>query len=738
LALAGDGESRLAIDIVDRTLPAGPVLRARTIAPQVAPVPVPRRTATESERTAADDSASVPSSTLSEEPVEPRMAEARDRLILQLQRAAEAGMIDLASPLPEVEDPTVMAAAEAAQLTPEAPETPEDPPVDGAITETRPTDPPTPSETRTAAAATPSATETGPPAVTTASRSDPDGEPTVEGAADGPAMTSAFDADPETDIDTGVEVSEVAAKPMIALECYGPEVLALMPEDAGFAARLSELRSDLLGEFDRPNRDAVEALARHYLAHGLGFEARALMTSLLPEDALTPVLASLGTAIEGAPLPDEHALSKSDCTGEQAAWQALIAHQRGDVAGVLDAAERSGRAIEAMAEPHRSRIAVAIAHAAADADRWSMVRAQQMIARRGDRRGELADGQRVLLDARIAEHDGNLDRAVDLYRRLWSRGGDAGADAMIRIARLVTEEGMADPGDTLLLRLDLGAAAFAYRGTPRGAAAVIAEAELRAAAFGRIEALDLLALARSDGTLDAEEHTAAVERLTLDPAIDPGEEPLAILVERAPDRFAGALREPGFRVALARSYMDLGLPDRAEDQLESGDLADGMLAAELGEAYLAAGRPGDAERLALLVRDPERRAVIQAEALGARGQPAQGLETLLLADAGDPELRARLAWEAEDWPEAVRALDDAVATEPTPDLTARLALAMRRAGVGDASDGLAAGDPRLSTAMAELATDNQSDFVATPENVARLLEELRSETDAIRELLEDG
>ncbi|MEO1599535.1 MAG: hypothetical protein AAFU49_03540 [Pseudomonadota bacterium] len=710
LALAGDGESRLAIDVVGRLLPAGPTLRARSIAPVAAPLPAPR-----AERTAATR---PEAQSASAEPVDASLAEARDRLILQLQRAADAGMIELAEPLPELESPAARTAQETATSPEDAPAVPD-------VTAS-PTSPVSDMPLRAGSGTLAPDADDRLATIVTPEEAAPEARATPE--AEAPLTDPMASGDP--------------AVPNGEPECYGPADLALAAAEPGapFLERLSELRGTLLGEFDRPTPDAVEALARHYIAHGLGLEAYGLVSTLLSKHDRAPLLASLALAVEGEPLPLGHALSAKGCEGEHAAWQALIAADAGDAAAALAAAERIGTALEAMADPLRSQISVAIGLSAVEEEQWATARAYRRIARRGDRLGADLGAARLSLEERLAEQDGEIDKAVALARQAWARGGAPGVEAMIRLARLVTEEGVADPGDTHLLRLDLGAAALTHRGTDLGARAILAEASLRAAAFGRAEALDLLALARSDGTLDAARHAQAVQEFSLAGTDATDEEPLGLLVQRDPERFAGALQEPAFRTALARSYLEMGLPGRAEDVLQTGDLVGDELVSELARAYLSGARPGDAERVALLIEDPKVGAEIEAGALAARDAPAEGLALLRAADAGTPELRARLAWEAEDWGSAAEALQMQLAETPDPKVAARLALALRRAGSDAASDrsAFAAGDPRLTDAMTSLASDTPAQFDPNTAGVARLLEEMRAETAAIREMLNDG
>lgn len=663
------GTERLAIDILP--IPPGPRVSTDPIA---APPPSPRPVATDP----GDARAVLPSEIADPRqvdeavlPVDP-MGQARARLLEQLERAAEAGIIDLAERSVSDEERDDMPAVAAQQR-----ETP------------APASEPEPAQ---------------------------DSEPSIV-------------AGPEEEIRAATGPARHLAVPPGRPECAQEADLALQPPGPDFVERQSSLRVRLVGEFDRADIDAAEALARHYLNHGLGAEAYRIAEDHDIAPRRQALLATLALAIDGRPLPEGHALSAEDCGPRAEAWRALVEATAGNVDQAITAARRGRPAIEEMAEPLRTRLAAALGNLAAVAGRWSDARAMRAIARRGDRMGAPATPERRLLDARIAEASGDAEMALALYRDLWADGGEPGAEAMIAIAGLLVDGRLPAAADTHLLRLDLGAVARERRGDDLGMRALRAEAALRHATFGREAAVELLAFGVEAGLIDPADRADTVARLALAQSAEPSD-PLAIAYELAPERYRGALGDPGFRRALARSYAAVGLAGRAEGVLRSVDRADPKLLLEIAQAYQAQGAARETLRLLQALPESPRRAEIQAAAQAAVGSPGAALAELTAADAGTPELRARLAWAAADWPAAAEALSEAIANQPDPALAARLALARQRAG--DRTP-----DAFAATTGIGAAADLEP-FQATRDGVERLLGDLHSETQMLRELLNDG
>ena len=90
------------------------------------------------------------------------------------------------------------------------------------------------------------------------------------------------------------------------------------------AEQIASARNGLLGEFDKPQPDQVEALARVYVALGFGAEARLLLRSLAAPSDTTRALEFMAAEIEDLPRPDGNAiLSMGNCNGKVALWALL-------------------------------------------------------------------------------------------------------------------------------------------------------------------------------------------------------------------------------------------------------------------------------------------------------------------------------------------------------------------------------------------------------------------------------
>ncbi len=673
VALSGDGEARLAIDIVGAGLPPGPRLRARGPAPARAPLPPVRG-----------------GGSPGQEDLRPDIAEARARLLAQLERAAAAGLVTL-KPEAGAEPSGALQGAE-----PPPAETP------GPL-----------ADTVDAPAAAPTAgREAGARAAPAPEPAAPEARPAA--AAGRRPAGARGDAAPEP-------ASVAAARPETA-DCHPDAAFTLPdPQDEPFAAALATRRAALLGEFDRPDPAAVADLARLYLAHGLGPEARQAVDGLGAGEA-GPLLSAMADIVTGRPPASPGALAASGCGGLHELWRrvgrAALLEPASDAADMPDAATRE--TLEAMHEPLRSRFAVALAADALRAGGLPAARVFRSVARRGDRAGRPLPPARRLLEARLARAEGDHTGARDLYLGLWAEGGTAGAEAMLALSEMALSGALPGAADTHLLRLDLGALALSERGTALGARALAAEAKLAARALGREAGLDLLAHGLADGTLDADAHAAAAAEIA---EIAPGAEettPLALLYARAPERYRGALAEPAFRAAVARSFAEIGLPERGAALLAPGDLADPALAAALAEGHLSWGAPREALTLAEGLPEGAERADLAARALAALGRPGEALARLEAAGIGTPARRARLAWAAEDWPAAAAALEAQAAEAPSPEVAARLEIAAARAG-RPAPQAAPAAPPPSSAA-----------------EVAPYLERLRAETAAMKEVLADG
>lgn len=611
------------------------------------------------------------------------LAEVRRRLVAQLERAAEAGLITLQ-------------------------------PVPGGI-EAAPAPAPAPPTRRSRA---PEPTPE-------------DGRPEASQAAVASPRSKAFADRPDRDPAAapprarGPNAASPARSPAPPATCPEPETLDLPARHAlaDPAAELARLRRGLLGEFDAPRAGAANDLARFYLTVGLTAEARAVLEAFAepgPEqDTLVWMAGVLGSG-PAAPWPDQ------ECDDLAALWRAAAAAERGEIERALALARRSGRALQRVAPSLRQDFAGRLGHAAADIGDWAGAMRFHALARRSVPRSVPDPSSLIDLSARIALSAGRVDDGLRHLRRLWARypADPAAGEAILSLARLVMSGDVPGAEDTAELRRDLGSLSLLARGTPAGSTAAALESRLAARAFGKTTGMDLLALHRRQGTVSEPVYARTVNAITAESGDAGQDPPLALMFSRGPERFSPVLDDPAFRSALALSFARIGQPGRAEQVLEPQERALPRVAGALAEAYLDAGRPSAAASMAARLPEGERKAVILARALAAQGRPDRALAVLSASGVDRPELSARLAWAARDWRAAAATLARLAETSPRPDVRARLATARQRAGSLDPGPELAPGsEPGAMRAEARLAP---------------YLDNLKTEIDSIREVLGDG
>lgn len=706
VAIMGDGAGELTVDIVGE-LPAAPAPAevASGPAPLAAPMPRPRSGGEPVDATAeAGPSEGEPSGTPAAEPDVLDPEAARERLLRELERAAAAGMVTLLDP----EDPLASPPPGAGADAPASAASEEEPPA--SVPETMPELPEAPPA---APGETPGPDMAGPPAAA----SDPDPDP---GLAEAPALP-----------DTGPPAGE----PLACLTDSELDFSLPDPNVAAFAG-VAELRSRLLGEFDRPAPEAVSELARRYLHFGLGVEAGAVVADFGLDGPEAAALAEIAAMVENrrpvAPSP----FRAEACSGHHALWAAAGLAVRGDAEGALAAEARSGRSLERL--PVRLRLIVAsrLGHAAADLGNWRAARRFHAMGERSAvRPDDRFEASLRHLEARLAGARGETAEARRLLAALARRSDPVGVEAQIALADLLR----ADPGpEASGLILDLGASALAFRGTEIGDRALVAEAKLLRSTAGMQAALELAGHAAATGLLDDEAYVE-LARAIAGPADGTADrDALAHAYLADPGRFGAAMAEPELRRELIRALAAAGLPRLAEALLREEADVSGSLSHAVAVAYLEVGEPARAldagaglgglaearltmAEAALLTDDPD-------WALDALGPDAAGSENMA-------EVLARAAWRAGDWPAAAAAYAQVLKQAPGRDAAVRRALSAWRAGAGDLP-----GDARavLAASAPDMLPGLEALFAVAPATAETLLEGTAEEAAMLRRLLQNG
>ena len=737
VAVRGDGE-RLVIDVVGAGRVARPVYRDAGPAPRLAPLPLARHAGAAVAMGVTDGQ---------------RVEETRIRLLEELRRAAETGLVtlrlDADGALAQVggQAPTPDRGPE-----PEPEGTPGEPAGDApelAADDVEPGE----SVARAAAPEAPVLAGTTAPGQPAGPHPLPGTLPPIE------RDTQAASVPPGRQPDLVPDL--VAASPAPA--CFGNEAFRLtdpLPPNT-LIAEIGRLRRALVGEFDRADIPSALSLARLYLAHGLGVEALGVLAEFAPDAPETGLLAALAWLAEDRPLPVPNILSVSGCTGQHALWQALDAALAEHPAEALEREAAAAGALEQTARGLRGRIAVRLGLAATAEHDWIAAHRLNAMAKRA-LAGDDRDGQemRLLLEAKLSLGRGDMATALARLKTLRGARSPAGAEALLMLAGLAADPANGAGVRPDRLRLDLGVLALAQRDTPLGGRAFLGEAELTGHLFGRDAAFELLAYGYAARMISEPVYRDALGAVGAFQPEGRDDTPLALVYEADPERFAQTLEDPGFRLALARSYIGFGAPVLAEAILRPGDLQDEVVLGDLARIYLEIGETDAADRFARRLPESPARAAIDAGVALARGDAVAALAALNAAGATASQ-RARTAWAAGDWPASARALAEEIAaresgagrdedaSQPASEgtmspaaLAARLALAARRAGRAAAPPeavSLAAAEPGLAAglqAMFAPAADELAD--PSPAAVAAYLEGVSAEARLFEELLEDG
>jgi tetratricopeptide (TPR) repeat protein len=408
--------------------------------------------------------------------------------------------------------------------------------------------------------------------------------------------------------------------------------IAAWGTDAPADRQISEARSALVGEFDRPDLAAVESLARLYIFLGMGAEARQVLQTFGAHPESAGTLHDIARLVDGIDLPAESQLSRmAGCDGAIALWAFL-----GSGGATADAnTEAILLAFSALPGHLRLLLGERLAEQFLAAGNGAAARA---VLNATARAGPSARREVAALAARIGIEGDSPEQAEGALLRIATSNDPLSRQALAQVlaSRLARNEAI----EPALIEA-AAALAFEHRSDPQGAE------------FAHME---ILARARS-GAL--EQAFAAYERWQQhDPAVDKAatlEGLLTALAEVADDwSFARLLlafqKNPDMqgisgvvRLKLAGRLNDLGFAREAEVLLAG--VADDPVATAIEKARAAIARFEPA--LALRVLEGVEGAA--ADGLVARASSMLGRHETAraaLLRAGDMDAAAEEAWRA--------------------------------------------------------------------------------------------
>lgn len=555
-----------------------------------------------------------------EDPGRVSIDEAQARLLEQLARAADQGLISFREPAAAEEAETEAGTARDIGTPSSAVPAPPDPVRDAPSS---------------APPAAPSAAVA--PAV-------PPGDPAPASEAPDPVQLDA-----RTAYDPVRPPSPTLVPPVVA--CPDPEALdvAQWAGPGEFHPQLAALRRALVAEFDRPSTETAVALARLYVRHGFGREALQVLRNFAPDAPETPLLADLAAIADGDPVADEGPLAAAgSCPGAAALWRIAggFAPSPGDVAEPSWREDLLGAFADLPVDLRRSTGPALVESLIAAGQLADAESARRLLDRAP---GDHGDGWRLTV-ARLARATGEGEAAERLLTAVAQSGAAEAPDGMLELDDLLDARGAATP-DWLVE--DIALAAFRHQGTPLGRRLLTAEVRARAGNHQLAAALDLLASQLVAGRAAAEDVDAA-RRAVLEFAAAADSGPVAYaaaLLDHASSFGDGPHWDPA-RLRMAAELTDIGLANAAAallaPTLERGGEPVRLAAARID---LALGDPASALERLEGVAGAEA-GLLRADAFEAAGRHADAWREAAPFLPPGAKDRAELAWRAGAWADA--------------------------------------------------------------------------------------
>ncbi|QIE56970.1 hypothetical protein G5B40_16905 [Pikeienuella piscinae] len=579
-------------------------------APWRAPAPVPRGGSVDG---------GAPGAAPEDAPAEEIMI-ARRRLLEQLSRAADQGLVEFRSPEAEAAAASSSPAYEPAPAA--APQ------------------PPTPTETADAA-----------PRPDAAPPEPPEMPPAPPAPLEIPvrARTAVDRAFP---VGRGDTLAESA--PCVADERLD---VAAWPDPKKFVSERVRFSAVLIDEFGGVAPDAATGLARLYVAAGFGREALGVL-DLFP-NAVTDaaLIRDLAHVVEGRRPPRDGPLAGAGpCSGRMALWFTAAGLRRGPVPDAAAAAmaeidEEMIAAFAMLPASFRVLLGPMLMDDLLDRGETEKARRIDLILRRipGDH-GAAFD----LARARLLTETGEETEAEALYARLGRRDLPESRDALLRLLQSRIARGAPIGVD---LAEALATAAFIARGGPMERALKTAEIRARARAEGLGPALatvrEAISRAPEAAIMLRDAGHAALEEAAADPK-DGLAYTRAVMAHQ--HEISTEMAGDAARRRVAEELTTLGLANAALNFLKPaiGRGAPGVRRAEARARLALEDAEGALTALEGLNDLAAER--LRAAAEEMQNRPAAALETLSgLEEAAGAEARAALAFRAGAWPAAAAA-----------------------------------------------------------------------------------
>jgi len=366
-----------------------------------------------------------------------------------------------------------------------------------------------------------------------------------------------------------------------------------------FRAAMPALRSDIFDEMKQVNPAAVRALARHFVAFGLGAEARNVLAAFDTDGAPEKLILSMASVLEGEGATiGENLLLKPGCGPRAAVWHAAVASE-GTSGTVREIYENARNAILDVPGPLRKILGARIALGLIDeGDRESAMRLWRNL--------ETATGPRTPEMRLLAAYAADGNQLNNLLALAETRSPAAG-EAAIRAANILLDTQNRAQAERLGSTLeDL---TFIQRGTPFESPLSLAHARLQAR-YGNLAAALTVLAEKADDQPERADHWRSIARETIrvategaDPVTRPHDFDTILASLKYLDDSAGS---DAAKFSLVRKLMNIGGAPIVESVLKPEILERSTEARRLlAEAKLLMGDATGARKLLDGLNDDE-------------------------------------------------------------------------------------------------------------------------------------
>ncbi|MEM1274933.1 MAG: hypothetical protein AAGH74_00260 [Pseudomonadota bacterium] len=418
----------------------------------------------------------------------------------------------------------------------------------------------------------------------------------------------------------------------------------LDPKDP--ARALAALRGEILGEFDQPRPEIIERLVTLYISIGFGIEARRLLElygEALPDRRVYQDLASI---VDGDPVVwGEGIAANGPCSGSVALWLAAAGLRDLDEYKTDETDAELLDAFALMPLGMRKLLGPRILTNAVDEGNLELARKiDQLLQRSG---GELGPALNLAL-GRLISLDGRPEAAEAIFTRIAASRGELATEALLRLVESKLKRGAPI---SEIERQELAFAAYIYRGDPEGRFLQLTELQARAGGAGLPEVLSELKRHLNEAPEEAAEYRDIGHLLLEESDRDSvGDAAYTQAVLAYADEISPTAAGDAARARIARELTGAGLANLALDQLQVALVrAAPEVRLAAGEALVALFRGEEALAQLEGVELPEAQAIrVRAHKLQAAHAEALELAAQSADDAQEIDV-ADLAWRAGEW-----------------------------------------------------------------------------------------